>query len=259
MFNIATAVLKSNGKYDNISRLYLLKIVLQKLEKETDILILPAGFFNYEKLSDKILTELKREIITLLQEISPTCTISLGIDSNDGNDQLGIAINSKEIIAIARKFHPTEYEKGVIKIAKSPNEFEFGKNRIFELKNKKFFIAVCYDSFGIKHKKLKNQNINFVINIIHGFEPKGSGNSGEVYFAKHGMAGASKEWNCPVFSSAVFFDREIPKRWPTAVIWNKGEISTQKWKYDYNPISPNNVFDLQVTYESIQLKSYTVK
>lgn len=66
------------------------------------------------------------------------------------------------------------------------------------------FLAVCYDSFGIKHQKLRKRGVDLVFDLIHGFYPKGEGGSGEVYFAKHGLAGAAKQWNCPVFGAVVF-------------------------------------------------------
>ncbi len=72
------------------------------------------------------------------------------------------------------------------------------------------------------------------------------------------MAGASKQWKCPVFSSAVFFDREVPERWPPAVMWNKENLSTQKWKYDYNPITALNTFGLQLTFEYVQFRTYVL-
>lgn len=259
MLNFTSGVLESNGKYDNHSRTYLLKTVLQKLDKNIDILILPAGFYDYKKIPDWELRNLEKEVTSLIKEYSPNTIVCLGVDANDGKDQLGLAFSSKELIAAGRKFHPTADEKNVINVASTTFATEFQLKRTFNLKNKKFFLAVCYDSFGIKHKKLDRQGVDFVIDLIHGFDPKGSGNSGEVYFAKHGMAGASKHWNCPVFSSAVFFNRKIPEKWPTAVLWDQGDISTQKWKYDYNPISAKNVSNLQVTFESVQFRSYSVQ
>ncbi len=80
--------------------------------------------------------------------------------------------------------------------------------------------------FGIKNQNIKNPGVTGLIELAHCFYPKGLGPSGEPYFARHGFAGASRQWNCPVFGTGVFFDREVPERWPTGVMWNQGNIST---------------------------------
>lgn len=49
------------------------------------------------------------------------------------------------------------------------------------------------------------------------FGIRGYGPSGDVDFARKGFAGASQQWDCPVFGTAVFFDRAIPENWPTGV------------------------------------------
>ena len=60
--------------------------------------------------------------------------------------------------------------------------------------------------------------------------------SGDVDFARKGFAGASKQWACPVFGSAISFNRPVSERWPSGVCWNQGSKSTKKWKYDDNPV-----------------------
>ncbi len=57
--------------------------------------------------------------------------------------------------------------------------------------------------------------------LIHGFE-KGES---EANFARHGLAGASAQWKCPVFASATFF-KPIPERWPSGVYWNSKTYSS---------------------------------
>lgn len=74
------------------------------------------------------------------------------------------------------------------------------------------------------------------LNLVHCFYPVGKGPSGTSFFAKHGFSGASKQWKCPVFGTAVFFNRSIPERWPTGVYWDQGDKSTPKWKYEDNPL-----------------------
>jgi hypothetical protein len=52
----------------------------------------------------------------------------------------------------------------------------------------------------------------------------------------HGLAGASKAWDVPVFAAAEFVNRDIAENWPTGVKWASGKISTKNWKYEYNDI-----------------------
>jgi hypothetical protein len=59
---------------------------------------------------------------------------------------------------------------------------------------------------------------------------------------RHGFAGASREWGCPVFGAAVFFDRRVPRNWPSGVYWTRGDVSTQVWGYDDNPLRPAGEF-----------------
>jgi len=95
---------------------------------------------------------------------------------------------------MGRKFHPAPGEEDNLNKAKSIKEIEFGYSRTFKKEAEKFFLAVCYDSFGIKHKRLKNEGGNTILNNIHKFNPKGKKGSGESSFACHGLAGAEKQW-----------------------------------------------------------------
>jgi hypothetical protein len=114
-------------------------------------------------------------------------------------------------------------------------------------------MAVCYDVFGLK--KLPNPGVNIILNTIHQFTPrckckgakcKCGAASGDVDFARKGLAGASKAWNSPVFGSVVFFNRSIPQKWPSGVYWNQGHKSVQKWKYKNNPIKEEDEFELLI-------------
>ena len=97
-----------------------------------------------------------------------------------------------------------------------------------------------------------------ILNHVHRFNPKGEPSSGDVYFAKNGFAGASKEWNCLVFGAAVFFKREVPDRWPTGVYWNCGSKSVQKWSYNDNPIKPVSLFSIKVTEGTAHIRIYNL-
>ncbi|MBN1763014.1 MAG: hypothetical protein JW878_08085 [Methanomicrobia archaeon] len=155
------------------------------------------------------------------------------------HDQIGIAVSKSGIEAIGRKFYPAPQEKDLVKRAENYSSHEEGKSRIFELNGTKYFMCVCYDTYGLRHKNLRNSDVDVVLNLVHCFYPKGEGPCGESYFARHGFAGASKQWKCLVFGTAVFFNREIPERWPSGVYWNQGDKSTQEWKYKDNPLKPS--------------------
>jgi len=72
------------------------------------------------------------------------------------------------------------------------------------------------------------------------------GPAGTSFFAKHGFAGASKRWSCPVFGTAVFFSCNIPENWPTGVYWNQGSKNTKKWRYADNSVRSGDNFCLKI-------------
>lgn len=256
--NIVTAIIESNGSYDNKSRYLLLEAILKEIENKANLIILPAGFINYAKISDNDIKTLESHVVDLLKKYQEKIVVCFGIDVAKGKHQLGIAISPKGILALGRKFFPTKREKNYIQKADSVYEKEFGFKRIFKWNGRNYFIAVCYDVFGIKHLKSPLQNIDYVIDLIHGFYPKGEASSGEVYFAKHGLAGASKEWKCPTFGSAVFFNRIVPYNWQSGIIWNKGKKSTQLWKYEDNPLKPINSQNVVTKNEKVIMRYFVV-
>ena len=168
--------------------------------------------YLYSEIEDLIKSCLNRE--------KSNSIICLGIDGRNGKDQIGLAIDATGIISIGRKFYSTNEEKNNIDIADNYLSNENGYSRIFKIKNRNFYLAICYDGFGIRKQNLINPQIDGILNLVHGFNPQGCGGSGEVYFAKYSFAGSSKQWNCPTFGAATFFDRNIPDKWPTGVLWN---------------------------------------
>ncbi len=103
-------------------------------------------------------------------------------------------------------------------------------DRIFTKNGKKFYLAV----FGIRHQKTSNPGVDAILTLAHRFYPRDRGPSGDVDFARKGFAGASVQWNCPVFGTAVFFDRTIPAQWPTGVLWCEKNKSVKDFKYADN-------------------------
>lgn len=182
------------------------------------------------------------------------------VDKDDYSQcQIAIAVSKGGIDAIGRKFHPSPQEVEHVELAKDYLYEEDGKSRVFELNGVKYFMCVCYDSYGVRHKNLPNPNVDVVLNLVHCFYPRGVGPSGDTYFARHGFAGAAKQWDCPVFGAAVFFDRNIPERWPSGVYWNQGDKSTQKWQYKDNPVKSQNEFEVNIKEGIALVKIYDLE
>ena len=169
-------------------------------------------------------------------------------------DQIALAVDRNGIIAEARKFHPTTGEKSTTVLANDYLSKENGKSRNFELNGKKFYLAVCYDLYGIRQRNLRNPGVDGVLNLIHQFTARcqceteickcGSA-SGDVYWAKNGMAGASVNWKCPVYGSVIFYGRKIPERWPSGVLAKGKNGSKKTWRYEDNLMKNVNVSQLK--------------
>ena len=265
---LATVLLRSNarfGKTDNDIRRKVLEDILNETLRRTrgnGVILFPGGYFNSgKKKANAIFNLATNRLKKELRKINRNIVVCIGVDGRIGRgyprdypkDQLSIAVSRKGIIAIGRKFNPIEDEKDKISSASTYQSLENGKSRIFSLNGKRFFLAVCYDIFGLK--QLPNPGVNIILNAIHQFTPickckgeicKCGAASGDVDFARKGLAGASKVWNCPVFGSVVFFNRNIPPRWPSGVRWNQGNKSVQKWKYKNNPIRTEDEFEIPI-------------
>ena len=206
---VRTVLIQSNDNYSNASRGKIVKKVIDLNKEESSILIFSGGTYKLERVTKKSLETIGNEIKYYLSKCKGDIVVCVGIDSNDFVHQIGMAVSKKGILAIGRKFHPTDEEKYQIKKAISADAKEFGYDRTFTFNGKKCFLAVCYDSFGIRHQNLRKKGIDLIFDLIHGFYPKGEGGSGEVYFAKYGLAGAAKQWDCPAFGAVVFFNRLV--------------------------------------------------
>lgn len=254
---IATVVLQSDSDkdYSNDGRMELLTQIVDRIVKETSgdgVILFSGGWFYTDKEKPSTIYEwAENGIKTILKKIDKHIFVCIGIDGSVkdeyARDQIGLAVDRKGIEAICRKFHPAKPEKEHIDLANDYLSKEDGKLRIFELNRVKYFMCLCYDTFGIRQQNLTNPCVDVVLNMVHCFYPKGEGPSGESYFARHGFAGASKRWNCPVFGAVVFFNREIPERWPTGVYWNQGDKGTPKWKYEDNPLKCTREFKVDIS------------
>lgn len=256
--NVATVVIGTDGRIDDQNRISLLRRVVQMIDKETDVLLLPADFLETSRKANKLFKNTEKIVSTLLREQNLDTVICLGIDGRDGRDQTALSITKKGIIAAARKYHPTAEEDGHIVVANDFFEGEGGYPRTFEINGAILYLAVCYDGFGIRQRKLQNPGVDVVLDLVHGFQPKSEGNSGDVYFARHGFAGAAKQWAVPIFGAAVFFDRPIPPKWPTGVVWDQASLPTGKWKYEFNPLKPTSQVSCEIGNEVAIVRSFSI-
>lgn len=237
----------------NTQRLYDLQTILDKVD--TDLLVLPGGWFCAIDPAVKVYTSVEQHLRRAIGDR----TIALGIDGLPQKpwpkDQTAVAVSKDGMIAAARKFAPAPGEN--IIAATDYLAQEQHRSRIFTRDNRHIYLGVCYDSFGIRHQNLINPAVDIFLDHIHGFFPAGTGNSGEGYFAKHGLAGASKQWSIPVFGAAVFFDRPVPERWPSGVLWNRGKQSTVYWSYDKNGLYGSQ-YRLPVREGSASITTYDI-
>ena len=227
------------------------------------VLLFPGGWLDAgETVPDSAYCA--RAATALLPSLEGTGhTVCFGIDGGmdaEGfaRDQLALAVRDGEgICAMGRKFAPSPQEVGHVSLCDEYAAGELGYLRTFTHGGTTYFLAVCYDSYGISHGVGPNPGVDAVLNCVHCFYPKGHGPSGEAYFTKHGFAGASKRWDCPVFGTAVFYDRRMPERWPTGVMWNSGEKSTARWRYEENGIAPEKVVGMIIDEGRITIRIFS--
>ena len=252
---VATVILQSNENHSKEERMKILSMIFYSIVEKTEgdgVIVFPGGWFNTNNHeARKLYNYIEEKIKNLLNKDKRNIIIVLGIDgritTQYPKDQIGIAINKNGISSIGRKFYAAPQEKGKIISAENYNSKEERKLRYFELNGKRYFLCVCYDSYGIRKEKIPNElDIDIILNLVHGFWPRSKGPSGDSYFARHGFAGASKQWDCLVFGAAVFFNREIPKIWPSGVYWDQGTKSTREWRYEYNPIKPARILEKKI-------------
>jgi hypothetical protein len=271
---ICCCIIESDGDPGNDQRMNNLASLTTAIVRTSDkhnlqdgIILLPAGYINsgnQEALS--IIPDVETKIKNLLLDINNNLIMCVGIDGlkkEDGyaGDQLVLAISKSGTMAIARKFWPVANEKDKIRAAADylSNEGEY--SRKLALNQNIFYLAVCYDVFGIKRGEkgaYNNPGVNGILACIHGFSPKGQGGSGVSLFVRHGIAGASRQWNCPVYTSATYLNRKISQNWPSAVLWNQGDKSTKNWHYTDNPMRVFTKETITLPYEKIRFDIYTL-
>lgn len=235
-------------------RLTLLEAILTKLQP-TDVLLLPGGFFFFDKEPSAVYKWIEQHIPPLVKQYSPQTTVALGLDTYIGRKQheLAVACNKNKIKAVARKFHGF----GSIVSATGPWALEDGWVRTFSKNGKQYYLAVCYDSFGLRQADVsKDRTVDAVLNTIHCFRRAGKPLGGDVQFARHGLAGAAHHWKRPVFGAVHFLRPQIPASWPSGVKWKRGLASDHHWTYADNTLKPQQIDILKVGRDTAELRYY---
>jgi hypothetical protein len=155
---------------------------------------------------------------------------------------MGIAIDKSGIVASARKFSlaPGERHSDLV-LADDYLATEKGKTRIFAVGNKRFYLSVCYDDFGIAKGDLPvpSGGIDAILSLVHVFTTGHEPGSGESNYARYGLAPASKAWCCRVFNAVVFRKDHISSDWPSGVFWTREGVPTKETKYEDFRIIPD--------------------
>lgn len=250
---VGTVILQSNVEVadekhprNNPMRIAELDQILRVLVERTSgdgVILFPGGWVHtqYEP-AETIYPELERCVTEVLSGTARDLKVCIGIDGffnrENGDDpydqdQMALTVDRTGIIAIARKFHPTDdVERRNIILAKNHVDGELGFPRIFELNGVRYFPFVCYDVYGPKRdlQQFPKPDVDVGLNLIHRFRPKGDGLSQENYFPVNGWSEASFEWDIPIFGTSIFFRRQIPSSWPSGIAWTSGPV-WKKLKY----------------------------
>jgi hypothetical protein len=246
----------------NESRAEGLRTIIEAFAREANgsgVVVFPGGWFEESGPAAASIPTMTQSMRQTLNGIERKIVVCCGIDGSpkDGQfrDQLGIAVNGNGILAVARKFYPTEDEQGVIRPAKDFSSKEEGHHRWFDAFGKRFLLCVCYDGFGIAHQGLPNpppgcdQKVDVVCDIIHFFSKPGKPGSGDVYFAPKGLAGASLKWKVPVFGAVVYAKRTKEdgiRGWPSGVLVRLKKKSVQWLRYSDFRMTPIKRIQVEV-------------
>ena len=256
---VSTAVIYSNEVVtpSNTDRSRLLAQIIEA-DINTDIILLPAGYYQSKKINHREVSSLEKSIKKTLQAVGSSSLVCVGVDYRDKIDQVAYAIGLMGIVAAGRKFYATAEERETTVTATDFMSKENGMERTFQVNGFNCYIAVCYDCFGIRKDKIKNPGIDILLDLAHGFHKLGQGSSGDVDFARKGFAGASMQWQIPVFGTGVFFGREVPERWPTGIMWSGAE-SVKDFKYADNQMQWIEKFEVTGNKENAIVYKYIVK
>lgn len=238
---VATVVLETDHDCLVDERLDALGQIIDHLSRikggKPIVALFPAGWF--EVSSSPTEGDLDRTVTTIRDLLPPASSVSVtfGIDGRGGRDQLAAAVTTEGLVALARKFHAAGDEDPAV-LADHWLAGEQGLPRIARMFDTDFFLAVCYDCFGPKHLGLPPPGAAAVLVHTHGFRRRGEPLSGDVQFARKGIAGLARHWRLPVFAGAVFSGRPCPPRWPSGVMVRDSNMT--EWTYEQNGLAPDD-------------------
>jgi hypothetical protein len=265
---IATVSLESNlqkdlsipdkAKSKNPNRKKCLNSIINDLSDRfpgKGIILFPGGWFNTDSARvSTYYSELENEIKEIFQGLSPAriqdFIVCIGLDGYiDSNgfdrDQVAMAINSEGIIALGRKFYPSGEEREKAEICKADSHIvtENGYHRIFTFDGISHYMAECNDIYGPKQLHLPKPDetrIDVLLNLVHFFFPPPIRPHSVTSFVRKGLAGASKQWDVPVFGSVVFVGRPISSDWQPAMYWRCGDtsVSSKGMTTELNSLKP---------------------
>jgi hypothetical protein len=244
---VARVILKSNLEIvnekdpdNNPIRIFEMEQILRSTIEKTSgdgVILFPGGWVHTQyKRAETIYPEIELSVRENLTKTERNIKVCIGVDgffdrplSEDpfDKDQMAITVDKTGIIAICRKFYPSDdNERRSIILAKNCYDGELGKPRIFELNGVRYFPFVCYDVYGPRHEPQKylKPDADIGLNLIHRFRPKKEFLNQENYFPLNGWSEASCQWKIPVFGTSIFFRRSIPSDWPTGIIWTGGDV-----------------------------------
>ena len=187
----------------------------------------PAGFFNMgsKRIDESRYDEISASIQGSLSDTGANIVIVAGIDGyqdakKNDRDQVAIAVDKTNILAIARKHFPTADDKEFGLVKSDFTDTEYGKTRFFTHSGIRYYVAVCNDiNAGHRGEIKTDQTFDIILNPIHKFE---KGNSVSE-FVRKGMGLESDQWNCPVFGSVKFINSStFSGIWRSGVFWGFG-------------------------------------
>lgn len=241
---IATVTLCSKHEKDptkNAERLAMLTKIINKIlesKKSDGIILFPAGWIHTGRAEAKTKYDEITDVVTkTLQNSAHDILVCIGIDGRIDDqgfdhDQVALVINKNGKQKDVKKFCGSPQERDII--AADLEKLSDAKiSHLFSFKGKSFFISVCYDicanKSGPKGFSLANPGCDYILNLVHRFPKyiKGQDGSGFWYFVRDNFGAASRDWNCPVFGTAIFIDRDIPSAWCSGINWTFNDILTQ--------------------------------
>lgn len=258
---IATVVLSSQIELEdeknpknNQQRIDEIKVILHTITNKISgdgVILFPGGWVHTgQDPAEKIYPEIEAVIKEILGNFENKIVVCIGIDGQFDRpfkedpydqDQMALSIDKTGIIAIARKFFPTNKDEAShIILSTNYLEGEAGKSRTFEISGIRYYPFVCYDVYGpdSNPEKYPNPGVHVGLNLIHRFHPKGQGLSQENFFPRFGWSESSYHWNIPVFGTVIFYRRDIPSAWPTGIFWKLGEVWRNS-KYEEIALNPD--------------------